>query len=354
MGLKTGKKASSTSAKDTKLNKEAMSLCGICSQELSEADTGFLSYGCAACPAWIHAKCIFAGAKQEELQTIFKFHRGFEVKCNVCRQAQNKETVPCSQISNEICNQLTEVLPTLVAEVIKSCQNSFSTNVVKDTLDVSFAKIIQEQKTAINNIKEDSTFNMEKIANKVSNLEQKLDISPLIGTAVDKTEEEDRNRRKKNVIVFNLPESNKESISDQVIDDCEKLLLLLDGKVQLTENKIVQIFRIGNKDMQKKRPMVVKCNSENTKWEILRASKNLKYLDQNHESFPIQISLDRTLRERQERKELYKELNNRLSSGEKDIMIKGNRIIKKTEAQSFFRQTAQQFSNLWASALSKM
>ena len=105
------------------------------------------------------------------------------------------------------------------------------------------------------------------------------------------------------IIIINLPESNNEYISDQVIDDCKILLQLLDGKVQLTKNEIVHIFRIENKDVQKKRPMVVKCNSENTKQEILKASKNLRYLDQNHESFPIQISLDRTLRERQERKD---------------------------------------------------
>ena len=61
---------------------EDISICGICNLQISNKDCGYLSYGCSNCPVWIHAKCIFAGANKDELPTIFKFHRAFDIKCN--------------------------------------------------------------------------------------------------------------------------------------------------------------------------------------------------------------------------------------------------------------------------------
>ena len=47
-------------------------------------------------------------------------------------------------------------------------------------------------------------------------------------------------------------------------------------------------------------------------------------------------------------------MNNRISNGETDLVLKENRIMKKpTEAQPSFQAAAQQFCKLWAQAFNK-
>ena len=77
----------------------------------------------------------------------------------------------------------------------------------------------------------------------------------------------------------------------------------MDGAIKLTQDQVVKIFRLGKKEAEKKRPLLVKCDSEKTKWVIVKASRNLMYLNERHESFPITVTFDRTQKERQDRKE---------------------------------------------------
>ena len=47
-------------------------------------------------------------------------------------------------------------------------------------------------------------------------------------------------------------------------------------------------------------------------------------------------------------------MNNRISNGGTDLVLKENRIMKKpAEAQPSFQAAAQQFSKLWAQAFNK-
>ena len=231
---------------------EDISICGICNQQISNKDCRYLSYGCSNCPAWIHAKCIFAGANKDELQTIFKFHRAFDVKCNGCRQALKKDTTD-SQISQQVRVEVNACLPTLVAEVVKSCQSSIQANhtPVNESVNVSFAQIMKDQKAAINDFQHENTQKIENIADTVSNIRQKLNNSQIVGDLADKSEKEDRNRRRNNMIMFNLPESDDGSANDQMMQDCSKLLKLMDGAIKLTQDQVVKIFRLGKR--QKRR-----------------------------------------------------------------------------------------------------
>ena len=54
---------------------------------------------------------------------------------------------------------------------------------------------------------------------------------------------------------------------------------------------------------------MVKCDSEKTKWDIIKASRSLKYLNDRHESCPFTVAVDRTQKERQDGKNVIKELS---------------------------------------------
>ena len=152
------------------------------------------------------------------MQTIFKFHRAFDVKCNGCRQALKKDTTD-SQISQQVLVDVNACLPTLVAEVVKSCQSTVQANLipVNESLNVSFAQIMKDQKAAINDFQHENAQKIENIADTVSNIRQKLNNSQIVGDLAHKSEKEDRNRRRNNLIMFNLPESDDGSANDQMM-----------------------------------------------------------------------------------------------------------------------------------------
>ena len=110
-------------------------------------------------------------------------------------------------------------------------------------------------------------------------------------------------------------------------------------------------MRLGysTENKNEKRPLLIQCESENKKWEMLRASKNLKYV-QEHESFPIFAAPDRTEKEREERKMLVTQLKQRRDNGEENLIIRRNRIVTKLRTVNGagiepFQQPAQ---NAWA------
>ena len=61
---------------------------------------------------------------------------------------------------------------------------------------------------------------------------------------------------------------------------------------------IFNIYRIGNKAPEKTRPVLIKSKSEKTKWDIIKATKNLRYLDSDCVSTLISIMWDKTIKEK--------------------------------------------------------
>ena len=330
---------------------KSLSICGICHKEISDEDCGYLTYGCELCPVWLHAKCIFCDACEDELKTIFKFNRAFDVKCDSCRQALKKNDSSNIKVTQQIHNELNKKLPQIVTEVVKAYQEACQESLVKDLAPFkSFAEIMNEQESAIQLFKDKNNQSIDKIVETVSDIKQQLDKCPKEYQEDDIKEINSRKRKRKNLLLFNLPESTNEPIADQLADDCAKFRKVISDKFTLTNKNIVNIFRIGTKTDDKIRPLLVQCDTEKTKWDIIKVSKHLKYFAENQESFPIYVSLDYTPKERQERKALIMQLNERIKNGEKDLVLRGNRLVKKSINHPF-RQTAQQFSNVWAQEL---
>ena len=64
----------------------------------------------------------------------------------------------------------------------------------------------------------------------------------------------------------------------------------------LKPDVVLNIYCLGRKKDDTLRPLLVKLRSEKLKWDIIKSSKNLKYL-KNGMSHPIYVTWDKTVKE---------------------------------------------------------
>ena len=72
------------------INNDGNEFCGICTKRVKEF--GCQAYGCELCPKWIHALCLFPNASASELDTLFKYNAGFDVRCRSCKQEGKRKS----------------------------------------------------------------------------------------------------------------------------------------------------------------------------------------------------------------------------------------------------------------------
>ena len=81
-----------------------------------------------------------------------------------------------------------------------------------------------------------------------------------------------RVRKKNNVIIFNLLESNPSESAEET--EMKVLSLFHDLDIPITDIK--SMFRVGRPSAVRTRPVMIKLTSANTKRELLLKAKNLK------------------------------------------------------------------------------
>ena len=77
-----------------------------------------------------------------------------------------------------------------------------------------------------------------------------------------------REARRNNIIVFNMPEQDGNKSSEERLNkDTEDFLKLTKDvcKVELKKTDVLQIIRLGKRDLEKKRPVVIKFKEEDNK-----------------------------------------------------------------------------------------
>ena len=189
----------------------------------------------------------------------------------------------------------------------------------------------------------------------MSNLSQKLDqTSSLIDSSVNIEEPADCKKRLNNLILFNLQESIVDLLEldfpeDQMKEDCLNFKELISNKIMLEPDAVLDIYCLGRKNDDTLRPLSVKLRSEKLKWDIIKSSKNFKYL-KNGMSDPIYVTWDKTVKERQELKKLIAKLKSRKNNGEQNLVICGNKIIAKSlQSDRSYHPFPSKALDFWAS-----
>ncbi|KAK4319993.1 hypothetical protein Pmani_009115 [Petrolisthes manimaculis] len=116
-------------------------------------------------------------------------------------------------------------------------------------------------------------------------------------------EKEEREKRKNNLILFNVPESNKEEGKDREKEDVEVCEDLFSRNLQVESFRIEKVIRLGKKTQGRHRPTMVKMEEEKTKWHIVAQGKKLRD-STNAVIQKIGIAPDLTREQREEQKRL--------------------------------------------------
>lgn len=143
---------------------------------------------------------------------------------------------------------------------------------------------------------------------------------------------EERNRRRTNLILSNLPEKTDGSAEERKEWDAAKVQSLLESLTHFNRSAILYAHRIGKMNSVKPRLLRVVCRDLDTKSTILRKAKDLRTMPEfrsvfvNHDLTPIQQKEEKSLRE---------ELKLRKSSGE-NVVIRRGKIVHVNENRRNF------------------
>ena len=157
--------------------------------------------------------------------------------------------------------------------------------------------------------------------------------------AIDEEERKQREMKKMNLCLFNLPECESSDESVCYEEDMKKLKDVLFLKDGFNPAHVKRAYRVSReKTPGKIRPMVIVFNDQTTRMNVLKMN-DLTY-SQDCETVCLYTGIDKTKRQVNEHKLLVTELINRRNAGESDLIIRNGKIVKKRP----FRPTPQ---SLW-------
>ena len=166
-------------------------------------------------------------------------------------------------------------------------------------------------------------------------------------------EQKEREAKKNNLIITNMPEVVPISEADEqrLIDleltgkNDEEMVdaLWTNIKVASTSLKIKSIKRLPERiesrrddKKDKPRPILIEFENSESKWKVLENAKNLQWLPQWKNS--VWIDRDKTRAEQAHEYQLRVEKRRRERAGEKDLIIKDGQIVKKWTSTLGFQQ----------------
>ena len=255
--------------------------CANCNKEVKKNDNGVQ---CDKCGGWYHAGCHgvslgFYRALQEN-----KDQQWF---CKPCRQEMKQMEDRIKQLTKEK-EELKEKL-----KEFEHKWETFKEDLKQDTV-TSTVEIV-----------------MERMSDHLKEIEE-------------------RNNRRKNLVIYNIPESESQNPQDRKTDDLVKCCDIFEASLKVTEYEIENTVRLGKKESNRKRPLLVKMMRESDKINILKNAKNLK-----DETEPwkkrLGITRDMTKMEREREGELRRELKQKKDQGEQGWMIRNGKLVQDKE-----------------------
>ena len=137
----------------------------------------------------------------------------------------------------------------------------------------------------------------------------------------------DRERRRNNLIVYNLEEPSEQTPVERSKLDSTKLAHLFQSEFRIGDFELTKCIRLGKVSQIRPRPVLLTIPNANVRSTILRSASSLR----KTENFKnVYISPDMTVKEREEAKQLRAELRRRRSEGEHNLIIRRGKIVTVT------------------------
>jgi len=300
--------------------------CSECDLEIVDTVRALNCDRCSKPSAWKCADCIGISpgtydaviADADAAKFLFWF-------CDSCKQSCHEE---------ERDDRVLHTLQSLVDQV-STMEKKLDSKVDVERVDSLEARVMQIEEQLTHQEREcyadDGRLNkLEKQITGIVAANQKDMVPPNAGADVD--ELRDRERRKNNIIVFNVGESTKDDSEERKQDDEAEVHNIL-FELNVASN-LSNPVRLGPKrdDSQYPRPLRITVENETTKWNILREAKNLS--KSGEEAYKkVYIKKDMTPTEREKDAELRKQLWEKRKQAEEaqdssKWIIRKGRIVK--------------------------
>lgn len=282
------------------MNQYEKDICVRCVKKVLDTDEGIQCDG--VCCRWFHRSCV--GVPKSEYNKL-------------AANTQNKWyclRVDCSSKSPildlmDVLNSLVAKVDTLSAKVDKLDEVPEDTKVIKAEV-----RSIQDKLSVIEPRVESLDQRVSAIENASKGVEPKID--NLIG------EVNERNLRKKNIIIYNAPESVSTNLDTVKSYDNGLVTSIVSSADNTLDTGKVKFFRLGPKKAGRIRPIKVIFTSEEIKLSVINKFDSKSASSVNPLLKDVKLSWDRTPLELEALDRLRSELDSRTANGEKDLTIK--------------------------------
>lgn len=300
-----------------------LDICSKCNEVVTED-----CIECYWCSQWVHRAC--ANFEENDLITLSSASQNILFFCSSCLSVLPdalRYFKLQTQIVNELQTGFQSVENNLRKEIVNQITKCFEpiNTVQLDTTCKNLRKSIDEVSTKINELSSHNSNLQMEIETTSESLGAPVQPKSLVYSASSNAalsiadELADRERRKRNVIIYNFPEApDREADKASFISLCKS--------VYKCEFDINKIMRLGKKVTDKTRPLLLCLDHEEDKNLILSRSY---LLHRNSQYSKVFVTPDRTKFEREKHKKLVNELKERRSQGENDLVIRNGIIVVK-------------------------
>lgn len=343
----------------SKVWKKKEEICRKCEKRVNSGEMGL---NCDSCRAWCHAEC--EKISRAEYELISKIDEKIKWFCRECsREAdgikeENKKLVKENEDLKEKNGELKMLVDSLeqrIKQVEGKCRDMLENEMKKvkqglegklksmfADLKNSYEEKIEKNRQAIEDVKnrkiEEMRPNKEEMKKQMEGLKQEIvdiGIKEVIGERRKeeqkiegiqiKIEEMERERRRMNIVIFNLKESQKQKGEERYTEDQQRCDQIFRQELGVQNVVIEKLIRIGKRENERNRPLLVKLDNEERKREILKNTKKLRH---STDFERVYIMRDMTATEREKDRELRAELKERRQRENAEFTIRRGRVVK--------------------------
>ena len=284
-------------------------ICGHCNKRCTTKGKSSEAIQCDVCFEWVHAQC--EGLSKDQYKIFAQLTATFPniaycCKLHGCITRLNQLTANDGKVNESNSKKFEEIVEK--HSLLNQSINDLSSKIQSLSLNSA----------TLENKLNDLTKCMQPQKN-VSNWEA---VNTLIPTsvAVNVADEiSERDKRKCNLIVHNLPEEpldNHHSDADTFLELCR---ISFDLHIN-----IIKSVRLGQKSNTKTRSLLIKVDNEESQKQILALAPKLRFSETWSR---VYIQPDMSPKEREAHKKLYEELKKRKNQGESNLVIRRGKIV---------------------------
>ena len=301
-------------------------ICSVCTKRVRKNERGLQ---CDSCQVWHHVKC---EKVEDEVYEVLKKQQGTLWFCTPCNPKVRANLREASKIIEEnkmkkelhVLKEKNELMVKKMEEIEEKWKERES-KIEEEKGDlkaelIKWKRMNEELKESFDSFEEKMRAKEEEMVRRVTE------------RVFENMEERDeREKRKRNVIMFNVKESSKEDVKEREKEDIEMCEHVFRDKLGVEGAQVEKAYRLGKRERGKERPLVACLSDVYAKWGVVKRSKELRYV-QEEEIRNIRIGVDKTKKEREEEALLREELQEKRREGGQWIIKKG-KVVRVSEHQ---------------------